>query len=139
MPAMNGAPTALPAAPPPAGLSPLHRDVCGKRASKAVIALRVQELARWISEGGSRSSLIQKAAQEWGVGDGTYADLHKQATAVIKQRLDIERPDYLAEKIAQAEYVFEQAVADRCWPAAVGALSLVGKWVDAGSFPRGMV
>ncbi|MEA5401078.1 hypothetical protein VB734_13635 [Synechococcus sp. BA-124 BA4] len=126
----------LPPSNPPAGLSPLHRDVCGKRASKAVIAMRVQELAQWISQGASRATLIRRALEEWGVGPDTYDQLHKQATAVIRQRLDIERPDYLAEKLAHAEYVFEQACADRCWPAAVGALSLMGKWVGAGFAPK---
>jgi len=113
--------------------------VCGKRASNAVIALRVQELARWISEGGSRQALIQRAAREWGVGEGTYADIHKQATIAIRAGIEKERPDAIAEKLAVLEHVIQEAIKDRCWPAAIGGLSTWGKWVGAGSFPRGLV
>jgi len=126
------------ACPTPAGLSPLHRDLCGKRASKALIALRVGELLRWISEGGSRQTLIQCAVQEWGVGESTYATLHAEATKVIRAGIDRERPDAIAEKLAVLEQVIQEAIKDRCWSAAIGGLSTWGKWVGAGSFPRGM-
>lgn len=121
---------ASPPAPPQPG--PLHSSVCGKRAPRAIQALRAHQLAGWIIEGGSRPTLLKRCQEEWGVGLAVYDQLRARATKIITAQIEQERPDALAEKLAILETIAEKAMAAGQYAAAVGALSVWGKWIGFG-------
>jgi len=113
---------------------PLHKDVVGNRATKAVMELRAQQCSEWIAAGDSRPTLIRKAREEWGVRVDSFDKVHKQATQLIVEAVSRERPHVLAEKIAIVEVIVEKAMAAEQYSAAIRGMALLGKWCSFGVY-----
>jgi hypothetical protein len=99
--------------------------------------LRADVVAGWIAEGCTYTTMVRKAAEEWGLAPRFFDKLHRRANLLIVERINRDRPNVLAEKLAQLEHVIQESSKDRAWSATVGALSLFGKWAVLHHPPQG--
>jgi len=72
-----------------------------KKGSKAETIIRSQKFARIIANGGRRSDCVRYAAENWGVGERACCKYINIAREELKKDWDMERPQMVADLLAQ--------------------------------------
>ena len=74
----------------------------GKKGTQAETIVRSQKFARIIANGGRRSDCVRYASENWGVGERSVDKYLEIARAEMKADWDMERPEMVANLLAQA-------------------------------------
>ena len=98
-----------------------------KNETKAGIDLRVQKFARIIAKGGRRSDCLRYAAENWGVSVRTVDNYLKKARQQLKADWDIERPQMVADLLAQCSTIQMEARRAGQYHIALGAINTAAK------------
>jgi len=98
--------------------------------SKIEIDLRVQKLSRIIATGGRRSDCLRYARENWGVSEATVDNYLKKAREDIKKDWDIERPQMIADLLAQCSTLQMEARRAGQFHIALGAINTAAKLAD---------
>lgn len=88
---------------------------------------RVQSLARIIAQGGKRSDCVRYAAENWGVSERTVDKYLELARAQLKADWDMERPQMVAELLAQCSTLQMEARRAGQYHIALGAINTAAK------------
>ena len=97
------------------------------RITQAETELRVARCARIIANGGRRSDCIRFGAENWGVGERTIDRYLMKAREQIKADWDIERPQMVADLLAQCSTLQMEARRSGQYHIALGAINTAAK------------
>ena len=98
--------------------------------SKIEIDIRVQKLSRIIARGGRRSDCLRYARENWGVSEGTVDNYLKKAREDIKKDWDMERPQMIADLLAQLSTLQMEARSSGQFNIALGCINTAAKLAD---------
>ena len=98
--------------------------MAASESSKIEIDLRVQKLSRIIATGGRRSDCLRYARENWRVSEATVDNYLKKAREDIKKDWDIERPQMIADLLAQCSTLQMEARRAGQFHIALGAIIL---------------
>ena len=104
--------------------------MAASESSKIEIDLRVQKLSRIIATGGRRSDCLRYARENWGVAEATVDNYLKKAREDIKKDWDIERPQMIADLLAQCSTLQMEARRAGQFHIALGAINTAAKLAD---------
>ena len=104
--------------------------MAASESSKIEIDLRVQKLSRIIATGGRRSDCLRYARENWGVSEATVDNYLKKAREDIKRDWDIERPQMIADLLAQCSTLQMEARRAGQFHIALGAINTAAKLAD---------
>ena len=104
--------------------------MAASESSKIEIDLRVQKLSRIIATGGRRSDCLRYARENWGVSEATVDNYLKKAREDIKKDWDIERPQMIADLLAQCSTLQMEARRAGQFHIALGAINTAPKLAD---------
>ena len=104
--------------------------MAASESSKIEIDLRVQKLSRIIATGGRRSDCLRYARENWGVSEATVDNYLKKARDEIKKDWDIERPQMIADLLAQCSTLQMEARRAGQFHIALGAINTAAKLAD---------
>ena len=104
--------------------------MAASESSKIEIDLRVQKLSRIIATGGRRSDCLRYARENWGVSENTVDNYLKKAREDIKKDWDIERPQMIADLLAQCSTLQMEARRAGQFHIALGAINTAAKLAD---------
>ena len=99
----------------------------GKKGTQAETVVRSQKFARIIANGGRRSDCVRYAAENWGVGERTVDKYLNIARAELKRDWDIERPQMIADLLAQCSTLQMEARRSGQYHIALGAINTAAK------------
>ena len=101
--------------------------MAGKRPTQAEIDYRVNRVAKLLSQGATRSELVQYAANEWGIATRTADFYIAEARKVLKMDFDIDRRQFTAELLAQLSSVQKAARANGQLHVALGCINTMAR------------
>ena len=104
--------------------------MAASESSKIEIDLRVQKLSRIIATGGRRSDCLRYARENWGVSEHTVDNYLKKAREDIKKDWDIERPQMIADLLAQCSTLQMEVRRAGQFHIALGAINTAAKLAD---------
>ena len=104
--------------------------MAASESSKIEIDLRVQKLSRIIATGGRRSDCLRYARENLGVSEATVDNYLKKAREDIKKDWDIERPQMIADLLAQCSTLQMEARRAGQFHIALGAINTAAKLAD---------
>ena len=104
--------------------------MAASESSKIEIDLRVQKLSRIIATGGRRADCLRYARENWGVSEATVDNYLKKAREDIKKDWDIERPQMIADLLAQCSTLQMEARRAGQFHIALGAINTAAKLAD---------
>ncbi len=94
---------------------------------QAEVEQRVNRVARLIANGGRRSDVLQMCAERWGLKD-RQADLYlERARKKLKADYDMDRPQMLADLLAQLSTIQMEARRSGNLNIALGAVNTAAK------------
>ena len=99
----------------------------GKKGTQAETIGRAQRLARIIANGGRRSDCVRYASENWGVGERSVAKYLQIARSELKKDWDMERPQMIAELLAQCSTLQMEARRAGQFNIALGAINTAAK------------
>ena len=99
----------------------------GKKGTQAETIVRAQRLARIIANGGRRSDCVRYASENWGVGERSVAKYLQIARDELKKDWDMERPQMIAELLAQCSTLQMEARRAGQFNIALGAINTAAK------------
>ena len=99
----------------------------GKKGTQAETIVRAQRLARIIANGGRRSDCVRYASENWGVGERSVAKYLQIARRELKKDWDMERPQMIAELLAQCSTLQMEARRAGQFNIALGAINTAAK------------
>ena len=99
----------------------------GKKGKQAETIVRAQRLARIIANGGRRSDCVRYASENWGVGERSVAKYLQIARSELKKDWDMERPQMIAELLAQCSTLQMEARRAGQFNIALGAINTAAK------------
>ena len=99
----------------------------GKKGTQAETVIRAQRFARIIANGGRRSDCVRYASENWGVGERTVDKYLEIARAELKKDWDIERPQMIADLLAQCSTLQMEARRAGQYHIALGAINTAAK------------
>ena len=99
----------------------------GKKGTQAETIVRAQRLARIIANGGRRSDCVRYASENWGVGERSVAKYLQIARSELKKDWDMERPQMIAELLAQCSTLQMEARRAGQFHIALGAINTAAK------------
>jgi|TARA_R100001086_G_scaffold147490_1_gene78096 hypothetical protein len=99
----------------------------GKKGTQAETIVRAQRLARIIANGGRRSDCVRYASENWGVGERSVAKYLQIARSELKKDWDMERPQMIAELLAQCSTLQMEARRAGQFNIALGAINTAAK------------
>ena len=99
----------------------------GKKGTQAVTIVRAQRLARIIANGGRRSDCVRYASENWGVGERSVAKYLQIARSELKKDWDMERPQMIADLLAQCSTLQMEARRSGQYHIALGAINTAAK------------
>ena len=102
----------------------------GKKGTQAETIVRAQRLARIIANGGRRSDCVRYASENWGVGERSVAKYLQIARSELKKDWDMERPQMIAELLAQCSTLQMEARRAGQFNIALGAINTAAKLAD---------
>ena len=73
----------------------------GKKSTKAEIDIRVNRVARMLSNGAVRSEILQYSSKEWGVSIRCADEYIKKARNLLSEDWEIDRRTFTAELLSQ--------------------------------------
>ena len=99
----------------------------GKKGTQAETIVRAQRFARIIANGGRRSDCVRYASENWGVGERSVAKYLQIAREELKKDWDMERPQMLADLLAQCSTLQMEARRSGQYHIALGAINTAAK------------
>lgn len=99
----------------------------GKKGTQAETIVRAQRFARIIANGGRRSDCVRYASENWGVGERTVDEYLKLARDELKKDWDMERPQMIADLLAQCSTLQMEARRAGQYHIALGAINTAAK------------
>ena len=99
----------------------------GKKGTQAETVVRSQKFARIIANGGRRSDCVRYASENWGVGERTVDKYLNIARAELKKDWDMERPQMIADLLAQCSTLQMEARRSGQYHIALGAINTAAK------------
>ena len=99
----------------------------GKKGTQAETIVRAQRLARIIANGGRRSDCVRYASENWGVGERSVAKYLQIARSELKKDWDMERPQMIADLLAQCSTLQMEARRSGQFHIALGAINTAAK------------
>ena len=99
----------------------------GKKGTQAETIVRAQRLARIIANGGRRSDCVRYASENWGVGERSVAKYLQIARSELKKDWYMERPQMIAELLAQCSTLQMEARRAGQFNIALGAINTAAK------------
>ena len=95
----------------------------GKKGTQAETIVRAQRFARIIANGGRRSDCVRYASENWGVGERSVAKYLQLAREELKKDWDMERPQMIADLLAQCSTLQMEARRSGQYHIALGAIN----------------
>ena len=99
----------------------------GKKGTQAETVVRAQRFARIIANGGRRSDCVRYASENWGVGERSVAKYLQIARDELKKDWDMERPQMIADLLAQCSTLQMEARRSGQFHIALGAINTAAK------------
>ena len=99
----------------------------GKKGTQAETVVRAQRFARIIANGGRRSDCVRYASENWGVGERSVDKYLELARDELKKDWDIERPQMIADLLAQCSTLQMEARRSGQYHIALGAINTAAK------------
>ena len=99
----------------------------GKKGTQAETIVRAQRFARIIANGGRRSDCVRYASENWGVGERRVAKYLQIAREELKKDWDMERPQMIADLLAQCSTLQMEARRSGQYHIALGAINTAAK------------
>jgi hypothetical protein len=99
----------------------------GKKGTQAETVVRAQRFARIIANGGRRSDCVRYASENWGVGERSVAKYLQIARDELKKDWDMERPQMIADLLAQCSTLQMEARRSGQYHIALGAINTAAK------------
>ena len=99
----------------------------GKKGTQAETVVRAQRFARIIANGGRRSDCVRYASENWGVGERSVAKYLEIARDELKKDWDMERPQMIADLLAQCSTLQMEARRSGQYHIALGAINTAAK------------
>ena len=99
----------------------------GKKGTQAETIVRAQRFARIIANGGRRSDCVRYASENWGVGERSVAKYLQLAREELKKDWDMERPQMIADLLAQCSTLQMEARRSGQYHIALGAINTAAK------------
>ena len=99
----------------------------GKKGTQAETIVRAQRFARIIANGGRRSDCVRCASENWGVGERSVAKYLQIARQELKKDWDMERPQMIADLLAQCSTLQMEARRSGQYHIALGAINTAAK------------
>ena len=99
----------------------------GKKGTQAETIIRAQRFARIIANGGRRSDCVRYASENWGVGERSVAKYLQIAREELKKDWDMERPQMIADLLAQCSTLQMEARRSGQYHIALGAINTAAK------------
>ena len=99
----------------------------GKKGTQAETIVRAQRFARIIANGGRRSDCVRYASENWGVGERSVAKYLQIAREELKKDWDMERPQMIADLLAQCSTLQIEARRSGQYHIALGAINTAAK------------
>ena len=99
----------------------------GKKGTQAETIVRAQRFARIIANGGRRSDCVRYASENWGVGERSVDKYLEIARDELKKDWDMERPQMVADLLAQCSTLQMEARRSGQYHIALGAINTAAK------------
>ena len=99
----------------------------GKKGTQAETIVRAQRFARIIANGGRRSDCVRYASENWGVGERSVDKYLEIARDELKKYWDMERPQMIADLLAQCSTLQMEARRSGQYHIALGAINTAAK------------
>ena len=99
----------------------------GKKGTQAETIVRSQKFARIIANGGRRSDCVRYASENWGVGERSVDKYLEIARDELKKDWDMERPQMIADLLAQCSTLQMEARRAGQYHIALGAINTAAK------------
>ena len=99
----------------------------GKKGTQAETIVRAQRFARILANGGRRSDCVRYASENWGVGERSVAKYLQIAREELKKDWDMERPQMIADLLAQCSTLQMEARRSGQFHIALGAINTAAK------------
>ena len=99
----------------------------GKKGTQAETVVRAPRFARIIATGGRRSDCVRYASENWGVGERSVAKYLQIAREELKKDWDMERPQMIADLLAQCSTLQMEARRSGQYHIALGAINTAAK------------
>lgn len=99
----------------------------GKKGTQAETIVRAQRFARIIANGGRRSDCVRYASENWGVGERSVDKYLEIARDELKKDWDMERPQMIADLLAQCSTLQMEARRSGQFHIALGAINTAAK------------
>ena len=99
----------------------------GKKGTQAETIVRAQRFARIIANGGRRSDCVRYASENWGVGERSVDKYLEMARDELKKDWDMERPQMIADLLAQCSTLQMEARRSGQYHIALGAINTAAK------------
>lgn len=99
----------------------------GKKGTQAETIVRSQKFARIIANGGRRSDCVRYASENWGVGERSVDKYLEIARDELKKDWDMERPQMIADLLAQCSTLQMEARRAGQYNIALGAINTAAK------------
>ena len=99
----------------------------GKKGTQAETIVRAQRFARIIANGGRRSDCVRYASENWGVGERSVAKYLQIARDELKKDWGMERPQMIADLLAQCSTLQMEARRSGQYHIALGAINTAAK------------
>ena len=99
----------------------------GKKGTQAETIVRAQRFARIIANGGRRSDCVRYASENWGVGERSVDKYLEIARDELKKDWDMERPQMIADLLAQCSTLQMEARRAGQYHIALGAINTAAK------------
>ena len=99
----------------------------GKKGTQAETLVRAQRFARIIANGGRRSDCVRYASENWGVGERSVDKYLEIARDELKKDWDMERPQMIADLLAQCSTLQMEARRSGQYHIALGAINTAAK------------
>ena len=99
----------------------------GKKGTQAETVVRAQRFARIIANGGRRSDCVRYASENGGVGERSVSKYLQIARDELKKDWDMERPQMIADLLAQCSTLQMEARRSGQYHIALGAINTAAK------------
>ena len=99
----------------------------GKKGTQAETIVRSQKFARIIANGGRRSDCVRYASENWGVGERSVDKYLEIAREELKKDWDMERPQMIADLLAQYASLAKEARKSGQLTVALGCINSMAK------------
>ena len=99
----------------------------GNKGTQAETIVRAQRFARIIANGGRRSDCVRYASENWGVGERSVDKYLEIARDELKKDWDMERPQMIADLLAQCSTLQMEARRSGQYHIALGAINTAAK------------